>query len=48
MKKMKEKERMKNRLPGSFVAVGKIPYAMTSYHKDPLSLLFGMCTGAME
>ena len=48
MKKGKEKERMKNRLPGSFVAVGKIPYAMTSYHKDPLSLLFGMCTGAME
>lgn len=48
MKKMKEKERMKNRLPGSFIAVGKIPYAMISYHKDPLSLLFGMCTGAME
>ena len=48
MKKGKEKERMKNRLPGSFVAVGRIPYATTSYHKDPLSLLFGMCTGAME
>ena len=39
---------MKNRLPGSSVAVGNIPYAMTSYCEEPLSLLFGMCTGSMQ
>lgn len=39
---------MKNHLPGSFITVGNIPCATTSYHKEPLSLLFGMCEGAMN
>lgn len=39
---------MKNRLQGSFITVGNIPNATTSYHGEPLSLLFGMCNGAMQ
>ncbi len=39
---------MKNHLPGSFIATGNIPNATTSYCKEPLSLLFSMCTGAMQ
>ena len=39
---------MKNHLPGSFITVGNIPCATTSYHNEPLSLLFGMCEGAMN
>ncbi len=39
---------MKNSLPGSFITVGNIPCATTGYHNEPLSLLFGMCCGAME
>ena len=39
---------MKNRLAGSFVATGNISNATTGYHRDPLSLLFGMCKGAVE
>ena len=35
-------------LPGSFIATGNIPYATTGYHEEPLSLLFGMCNGAMQ
>lgn len=37
-----------NTLPGSFIAVGNIPEATTAYHDEPLSLLFGMCNGAMQ
>ncbi len=37
-----------NRLPGSFIATGNIPNAATRYWEEPLSLLFGMCAGAME
>lgn len=35
-------------LKGSFIATGNIPQAYTAYHDEPLSLLFGMCHGAME
>ncbi len=37
-----------NRIRGSFIATGNIPAAYTAYHDEPLSLLFGMCHGAME
>lgn len=37
-----------NSLKGSFIATGNIPQAVTAYHDEPLSLLFGMCHGAME
>lgn len=37
-----------NQLPGSFIATANIPTATTSYQGEPLSLLFGMCAGAME
>ena len=37
-----------NQLPGSFIATANIPQASTSHWQEPLSLLFGMCAGAME
>ncbi len=39
---------MQNSLPGSFIAVGNIPQAYSAYRSDPLSLLFGLCDGAMR
>lgn len=39
---------MFNRIRGSFIATANIPEAATAYCGEPLSLLFGMCAGAME
>lgn len=39
---------MQNTLPGSFIAVGNIPQAYSAYRSDALSLLFGLCDGAMR
>lgn len=39
---------MFNRIEGSFIATANIPDAATAFHGEPLSLLFGMCAGAME
>lgn len=35
-------------LPGSYIATGRIPNAGTAWRKDPLSMLFGLCEGAMN
>ena len=37
-----------SRIEGSFIATANIPDAATAFHGEPLSLLFGMCAGAME
>ncbi len=39
---------MFSRIEGSFIATANIPDAATAFHGEPLSLLFGMCAGAME
>ena len=40
--------KMQNNLKGSFVTTGNIHCAGSAYSEKPLSLLFGMCHGAME
>ncbi len=39
---------MKHTIRSSFIATGNIKNATTGFCKEPLSLLFGMCHGAME